>query len=229
MTPLSVVAYIASPCLPGGPLLLDGILLAGLGSTMGATRADGWADATEVLRAAAAGALPLARVNTPHGWWWAASQATPEGPEAISHAHRRPAYDLVERWTPAATLNHSAGPDKALRVPLYSRPAWTTIRWTAVGDPARVAHLLARVPGVGQRTTHGWGWVDRWEVTAMPDGPRPEQYAMDLALRHLPVSAVEDDVLRRFLGQVRRHELPLRPPYHARAAAVTCWQIARPA
>lgn len=177
MIPLTVTAHLRTPCVPGGPLLLDGVLLAGLGEAMGAARADGWEDPAAVLRAAEEGALPLARVETPHGWWWAASQAVPLGPEATAHGHRRPALEALERWSSAPSVNIAAGPDKLLRIPVYYRPGWWTVQWTCVGDPERVAALLLRVGALGRRVTHGWGWVERWDVHA--GGPPLDQYARD--------------------------------------------------
>ena len=225
MIPLTVTAHLSAPCAPGGPLLLDGPLLAGLGASIGAARGDGWADQNEVYQVADAGGLALARVDTPHGWWWAASQAIPVGPEAVQHAHRRPAYDSIERWTTAASVNHSAGPDKALRVPVYTRSEWLTVTWTCVGDPRRIAALLAHVPGLGQRTTHGYGWVREWEIVT--GGPPLDDYARSLDLRHLPAGEVQPADLAPILSRVRRYELPLRPPYHDRMQSVTCWQVCR--
>lgn len=225
MRPLVVTAHLGAPCIPGGPILLDAILFAGLSSAMGADRPDGW-EGLETIRAhAEGGGLPLARVETPHGWWWAASQAVPAGPEATVHKHRRPDLAAIERWTDARSVNVAAGPDKLLRIPHYYRPGWRVLRWTAVGDPGRVAAMLLRVPAVGRLVTDGWGWVDRWEVRS-EDGPVASEYAQDLRLRHLPAAAVALGDLPRDPLPARR-ELPLRPPYHERGRAVTCWQIAR--
>ena len=217
MKPLTVRARLLAPCAPGGPLMLDGILLAGLGAMFGAARPDGWAAPEAVFGAAAAGGLGLEWV----GRGWAASGATPEGPEAVRHAHRRPAYAEVREWTAERSINHSAGPDKSLRIPLYTRPAWMDIRWTCVGDPGLVARLLAHVPGIGQRTTHGYGWVEQWDVAE--GGPALHEYSESLRLRHLPMEAVATEALSA-AGRVRRVDLPLTPPYHDRARGVPCWQ-----
>jgi CRISPR type IV-associated protein Csf3 len=215
MEPLTVRAYLASPCSPSGPLLIDAILFAGLGASMQLARPDeDWIPQDEVF----ACSLPLARVETPAGWWWAASQATPEGPESMLHAHRRPMSVHAEVWTTAKTLNQASGPDKALRVPVYTRPRWLVPTWTCVGDIDEVAFLLAHVPGVGKRITHGFGWVSRWLVVR--GGPPVENYARDVRLRHLPVELAPD-----LPSRVARRRMALRPPYYDRCNAVPCFQV----
>lgn len=214
MTPLTITARLASPPVVTGPLLLDGILVAGMGSLLGSREPSGWAGAEEVYAAP----LPLARVEAPSGWWYAASQATPHGPERMSYMHRRPPGMMALRWTSRASLNHASGPDKALRIPQYRRSAMLRIRWTCVGDRDGVARLLERVPSVGKYTAHGHGWVLRWEVDT--GGPPLEAYGRELDLRHLPVDQVVPGA-----GRVTRRLIPLTPPYHQRARAVPCWQI----
>lgn len=213
MTPLRVVAHLASPAILRDPPLLDGLLLAGEAARVAAERPLSLAEA-EALP------LPLARVETSNGWWWAASQASLSGPESLAHASRRPGIDLHSRLTRGRSLNVVSGPDKMLRVPLYYRPGMLRITWSCVGDLAGVARALSRVGGVGHRRTHGWGWVRRWEVEEDSDGPDFESYATDISVRHLPVDAVGGlpD------GRVVRRRLPLTPPYWQGARAVDCWQ-----
>lgn len=214
MEPLTITAHMGSAIVPGGPLFLDGILLFALGVEMGRAAPGGWEDA----RLVESQPLPLARVETKHGWWYAASQATPVGPEAVTYAHKRPMAELAEVYCSDRSLNQAAGPDKALRIPLYRRIGWLGLQWTCVGDLERVAELLAGVWGLGRRVGHGYGWVWRWSVAR--GGPSVEQYAEDLALRHLPC-ALEPPVSR---GAVLR-QIPLTPPYHQRERAVACWQV----
>ena len=242
MIPLEVIACLASPCIPVGPILLDGVLSAGLGGKMGAARADKWADPVEVQRAIRCGGLPLARVERAGRWWYCASHAVPEGRESLRHLHKRIPQTLLERYTSAKNVNIATGVDKSLRLPQYLRPDWLTVRWSCVGDPDGVADLLWRVGGVGKVTTHGNGWVREWRLSTGQVvapfqsitqgeawgvcGPDRDAYAQDLTLRHLPVEAVE----ALPPGRVRRRLMPLQPPYHTgydedASRAVPCWQL----
>ena len=216
MTPLVVVADLLSPPVVTGPLLLDGLLLAAIGERMG-EREGRWCAIEDVL-AEAEVAMPLARVETRCGWWWAASQATPTGPEAVSHCHRRPMFDAALEWGIPGSIGHKVWPDKALRKPQYRRLAMMRLRWTCVGDARGVGELLCRVPAIGPYRAHGHGWVRRWSVGV--GGPLVEDYASDLELRHLPMDLVETIPPR-----VTRRRVPLRPPYWLRSEAVDVWQV----
>lgn len=211
MVPLTVTAHLASPPVVDRPVYLDGVLLAGLGAMVGDV------DDAAVVAFAESGGLPLARVDTPHGWWWAASAVQPWGREERDHLNRVPLVEEAGRWTTARSVTQGSGPDKRLRVPHYSRPAMLRLAWACVGDPEAVGRLLARVPSVGRLTTHGHGWVTRWVVER--GGPPLDAYASSVALRHLPVEVAAD-----LPDTVSRRLLPLRPPYHARRNAVPCWQ-----
>lgn len=217
MEPLTVTAELRSPPVVAGPLLLDGLLYAGLGAELGATAPGGWADRATVD--AAAEDLPLARVEAGDTWWWAASQVATWGAEEQTHLHRRVEYRLLEQWTSARSVNIAAGPDKMLRKPVYMRTEMRLLRWTCVGDAVRIGELLSRVGHVGKYGAHGHGWVDRWTIEQ--GGPPAGAYAADLSLRHLPVQAVED--LPK--GRLSRRRLPLTPPYWDRRRAVDCLQI----
>ncbi len=245
MIPLQVTAILTSAAIPaGGPILLDGILSAGLGGEMGSQRADKWADPAEVAEVIHSGSLPLARVEVGQDWWYCASQANPTGREELRHLHKRIPQNLLERYTTARNINIATGPDKSLRLPQYLRPEWMAPTWTCVGDPDRIASLLWRVAGLGKMTTHGNGWVREWRlstghivtpflgITHGPaqslDLPAPSEYARNLDLRHLPVEAVPSLPT----GRLQRRTLPLRPPYHTghdpdASRARLCWQ--RPA
>ena len=216
MIPLRVTAEMLSAPELGAPVALDAILLWCLGAEAGAAREDGWADPADVY-AGAEQAMPLARVEGPGGWWWACSDVAPSGRESKTHLHRRPPISLYEEWCPdVRSVGIGAGPDKALRVPHFLRPAMRTLTWTAIGDAARVRALLAHSPGVGRRTAHGCGMVTAWRVEAA-DGPALAGYASDPQLRHLPVEAVAPGA---YPARWRRYRLPLRAPYHDRGASV---------
>lgn len=212
--PFTVVAELSTPPIVDRSLLLDGMLLGALGERMGAQRVDGWAAAEDVY----ALPLPLARVESPHGWWWAASAAQPYGPEQQSHLNRVPLIEEYERWTTARSVTHGSGPDKRLRVPFYYRAGMFRLTWTGVGARSEVESLLALVPAVGRMRGHGHGWVRRWTVTE--GGPPLEAYGRDVGLRHLPA----ETRLPSCVGGVTRRQIPLRPPYHRRADGVPCWQ-----
>lgn len=217
MIPITITADLASAPVITGPLLLDGMLLHAIGAEVGEQSPGGWAALEDVL-AQAEESMPLARVKSPYGWWWAASQVTPMGPESRSHRHRRPMFDAALRRGVAGSISHKSGPDKAMRVPQYSRPAMRSLQWTAVGDPGAIGRLLCRVSGVGQATAHGHGWVMGWRVER--GGPRVDEYARDVRLRHLPMDAVE-----RVPPRVTRRRLPLLPPYWRRSESVDVWQV----
>lgn len=217
MIPLTITAHLRTPPVLAGPMLLDGLLYAGLGAELGASAPGGWAAREDVD--AAAQDLPLARVEVGGAWWWAASQATLHGEEQRAHLHRRVSYEMLEDWTSARSVTISAGPDKLLRRPVYIRTEMRRLTWTCVGDPSRVSQLLARVPSVGKYGTHGHGWIERWSVRR--GGPRLDAYARDLRLRHLPVEVLAE-VPR---GRLSRRRLPLTPPYWERRRSVDVLQI----
>jgi hypothetical protein len=215
MIPLTITAHLSTPPVTDGrPILFDGILLGAVGEEMGRSSPAGWADAADVYAAP----LPLARVETPHGWWYAASQFDPHGPEATSHLNRAPLTEGYSRWTSARSYNQAAGPDKRLRSVYYYRPGMLCASWTCVGDREQIAHLLHHITGIGRMIGHGHGWVRRWTVEQ--SGPPLSAYGSDLALRHLPVDAVQD-----LPPTVSARHLPLRPPYHRRSNGVRCWQV----
>lgn len=213
MKPLLIIAELSSPCVTSSPLLFDGLLMFGVGRMMG-LKADGWVDPAEVYSQP----LPLDRVETEHGWWYAASQATPVGVEERTYSHRRASPSQLADWTCSKSVNRASGPDKNLRTPVYYYWAWRTVVWTAIGDSVEVAALLAHIPSVGARTTQGWGRVISWDVRTV-EGPPLESYATDISLRHIPVAAVTPGRAR-----VSRRNIPLTPPYHDRDRAEPCWQ-----
>ncbi len=220
MIPLTVTATLLTPVAGDSPLLLDGILYAGLGRRTGDAAPGGWVDPRGVYERP----LPLARVEVAESvWWWAASQAIPQGPEELAYSHRRPPVREATRWTSARSLNRATGPDKALRVAVYYRPHWRRITWTAVGDLREVQALLAWIPAVGRRTSQGWGWVSHWRVSA---GGRPlSHYRTHLDTRPFPadyVAAQGEAIVMP--PRARLREMPLTPPYYGRRRSVRVWQ-----
>lgn len=219
--PLTIVADLASPVVTNHPILFDGILHYGAGAAIGAQSPGGLCEQPPPPEIRALWRLPLARCHHHELWWFAASQATPWGPEQRGHLHRRPATDELIRWTTTRTINIGAGPDKALRIPYYRWIAMHRLWWTCVGDIDAIAHLLSWVHGIGNDSTHGHGWVLRWEV--MRGGPPFAAYLDDVRLRHLPAVVAEGDL--RWRGRATRKHLPLTPPYHERGRAVPVVQM----
>ena len=210
MKPLTVIVHLRTPPVVREPVLLDGVLFGGLGAASGGARDDGWAvlDGSEPL--------PLARVERGGLWWYAASQATPWGPERAHHAHRRLPSEWYERYTSERVTSFAAGPDKSLRVRLHYRPAMLSVRWTCIGDADEVRHLLSFVGGIGHRVTHGFGQVERWKV--VEGGPELSAYAADVRVRHLPVQLSEAPPDAWCAVAPRR----LTPPYWKPDGAVQC-------
>lgn len=215
MIPLTITAHLHTPPIVRDPILFDGVLMGGLGASMGAAEPSGWVDPEVVY----AKRLPLEHVGRAGMWWYAASQATPHGPEATHHAHRRMPAEHYVRWTDERSTSFAAGPDKGLRVRLFTRPSMLAIRWTCVGNPTEIARLLTHVPGVGNRVRHGWGQVARWEVAE--GGPGPGAYATDVWLRHIPV-ACSPHMPRQGREATSVALKRLRPPYWGRANTVEC-------
>lgn len=216
---LTVEADLSSAAVVTGPLMLDGILHYAAGVVAGGGEQSEGEEFMRRVQAIQNRALATVRRH-PHAWY-AASQATPVGPERRAHLHRRPPISELVRWTTARSVTIGSGPDKALRVPYFTRTAMLRIRWTGYGDPEEVARLLCHVPSVGAKTTHGHGWVRRWTVTR--GGPPFLAYIDDVTLRHLPQAGWQGDV--RVLGRVASKLLPLTPPYHERRRAVPVVQV----
>lgn len=217
MTPLRITAHLSRPPVMRNPIYLDAILLYGLGSSMGAAREDGLEDFAKVESQI----LPLAVVKTAAGWWYAASAVVPIGREVRRHLHRRPALDLLTRYTTAGRVEIGSGPDKSLRLPYFQRAQMRTLTWTCHGDRDRIAGLLCHVREIGALSKMH-GHVEGWEIGADPVGPLLADYGRDLALRHLPAALTPD---RPGDARVLRRALPLTPPYHQRGRSVECWQV----
>ena len=216
MIPLTITAHFGEPPVMASPVMLDAVLFDAAVAQLGRHAPGGWVEPRWIGRAAAG--LPLARVETPHGWWYAASCLPRAGRQSLGHLHRRAPLDLYRDWTPMRSVDQRTGADKSLRIPIHTQFYLNAAVWTCVGDPEKIATLLSQVGGVGRLVTHGHGWIDRWEIEE--GGPPVERYAVDVDLRPIPVDA--GPALPK--AAVRRM-VPLRPPYHDRAAVVDCWQV----
>lgn len=214
MKRLTIRAHLASPMIATHPLLFDGILYFGVGRLKGREQEGVWIDPKQVYKTP----LPLAKVETHAGWWWAASQAMPIGGERSAFMHRRTSPAMLADWTNEKSLNRSTGPDKSLRTPIYYRWRGRFVEWTCVGEPLMVGVLLAQISSIGAKVTHGWGRIERWEV--LFKGPSLKEYRSNLYLRHLPVNLGPANDRR-----ASRNTLPLRPPYHNRRAALPVYQV----
>lgn len=242
MIPFTATAHLRQPAAANHPPMLDALLYVGLHRRLHSLDPARW-PGPQPLEEVFTLPLPLAQVETAHGWWWAASQATPEGPEAVRHEHRRAPEDAYARFQRPddrgrlAKVDIKAGPDKALRIPVYTRPGWWTPTWAGVAaaapelvellglpadaDPLAMVRLLLRaVPSIGARTNAGHGAIDRWEV--VEGGPGLSAYRSDVTLRHLPVEVVEALPEGR---QVVRKAVALRPPYYSRTGTTSCLQV----
>lgn len=219
MTPLRVKARLKRPCVPGDgrlPLMLDACLLAGMGYHMGAQAGGDWIDVTVV----AAQPLPLARVTHGDLWWYACSQAIPQGREVSSHIHRRAPTEHYGQYVGKGSVSLVAGPDKSLRKPIYSRPEWLEIDWTCVGDETEVRFLLQHCPGVGKYVPHGYGHVEEWTVTPDDTAPSADAYLTDISLRHIPIEVHSP----LYPASCQMTTIPLVAPYYRKDLAVDCWQ-----
>lgn len=237
MIPITVTAHLRQAAAVEHPPMLDALLYVGLHRLLTARDPRRWpgpAPLAELYDLP----LPLAKVKAGGAWWWAASQATPAGLEHVRHEHRRPPVEAYARHQRGriSKVSSKSGADKALRIPVFTRPEWLAPTWSAVLAPARaeevvnllgaspmppvvlVRALLAAVPSIGARTVAGHGAVDRWDVAE--GGPVLGRYSDDLTLRHLPVHICLDLPP----GRVVRKQIPLRPPYYGRDT-VPCIQV----
>ena len=211
MRSLTVTAHLATPPAISWPIMLDALLLGGLGARLGAAHPSGWVDVDLSTP------LPLARVEVGEEWWYACSQITPRALQAKSYTNRVPMVEEAARLTSAGSLNVAAGPDKRLRTPYYYRPGMLTLTWTCIGDAEEIGALLSHVTSIGKNRTHGCGWVQRWEI--VEGGP-------DLAAYHSPTVRHVPSTLPLDVGgtSITRRFVPLRPPYWMRRDGVDCWQ-----
>lgn len=235
--PLQITAHLSTPSAAEPPVMLDGILFYAACVAIAEERYDG--DAVDPMLLIRPGrdrlACALARVEAGGRWWFAASGAVPgaaQTGQAMKHIKRSADQAALLRWTSAVGVDEGAGPDKQIRRPRYTRPAWMDLTWTCIGDEGAIRDLLwrpdgsPRVHGIGPGVVHGDGWVDRWTIRPDPDGPPLSAYATDLRVRPLPVTPD----LRYPVGlPVQIHPRPLIPPYWERTEMVATAQIQRAA
>jgi hypothetical protein len=219
MKPLRVSIQLSSPPVLPYPPMLDGLLCFAQGTRMASD-----SGRTIPLEEIEAEGLPLARVESEAGWWWAASQATPYGPETSFHVNYRPSVEAQARWTREKRVNTASGPDKGLRGQHYARIGMLSLEWTCIGDRAEVEALLSWCTCVGKLGTQGHGAIKRISVQEDDTAPPLSAYGEDVYLRHLPVEVVRG--LPPADAQVLRRVLPLRPPYWRSDLHTPCLQVA---
>lgn len=114
-------------------------------------------------------ALPLATWVSSSTWGWACSRATytPVG-YGTSAMRRRPAADVMARYSPDQKHHLAAGPMKARDTPLPTTLI-DTVTWYALADPTELRRLLTRVWSLGRLGRHGHGRVREWSVTEHSD------------------------------------------------------------
>lgn len=117
-------------------------------------------------RPAPEGVHKLAFCTAGQVWGWACSAADyqPAG-HTVTQVRRRPAVDVMARYTPDKSHHLSTGPLKARDVP-HPAVLVETIRWWALTpDPGLLQAMLGRVPGIGRMPRHGDGRVHTWTVS----------------------------------------------------------------
>lgn len=141
-------------------------------------------------------------------WGWACSAAwyTPAGHTTVN-VRRRPATDVMARYTTDNSHHLSTGPLKARDTP---HPATLVgeVTWWALADRARLQAMLDRVIGVGRMPRHGHGRVLRWTVGR--DDTAIDQWRW----RHLPDPAGRPETIRA--------------PYHHHSRRMPCAPLGAP-
>ena len=98
-------------------------------------------------------------------WGWACSVACYDNPaHTVVATRRRPAVDVMARYTGDRKHHLSAGPLKA-RSQDSAATIVTEIYWWALADPDRLRAMLADVHALGRKGRHGHGRVLSWDVT----------------------------------------------------------------
>lgn len=153
---------------------------------------------------------PIARGADPDRvWGWACSAAhyRPAG-HTITQVRRRPATDVMARYTGDKNHHLSAGPLKARDVPHPATLVETITWWALTPDPDRLHTMLNRVPGIGRMPRHGNGRVRTWTVT------QDEQARDRWTWRTLPAPTGRVDAIRA--------------PYHHPSRQMPCAPLGEP-
>lgn len=120
--------------------------------------------------------LPLARCTAAAGelWHWAATTAYPEGrptdlPPDVHMWSGRVDHRAVEHLTSGlpSVVSDRQGRYRARRMPLLVTIC-RAVTWSCIGDPDTIHDLLAGLPAIGKKRSHGEGQVLGWEITNQP-------------------------------------------------------------
>lgn len=101
-------------------------------------------------------------------WGWACSRAHYNGAHTVVVTRRRPATDVMARYTTDRRHHLSAGPLKARSQPTEATLA-REVTWWALADPEPLRAALVDVPVLGRKGRHGHGRILTWHVEADPD------------------------------------------------------------
>ncbi len=156
--------------------------------------------------------LPLERAEADKPtWFYAASWARWPAlrTEGTDHWSKRLDLALIDYLRPqTARIDVAGGRYRSYHMPVFYRHA-LAVSWCVVGDGDEIARLLPHLPGLGKKTSQGWGAVLRWEI---------EPASLDESVwmkGGLPARAIPtDDGSGRLYGY--------RPPYWLPANQAPC-------
>ena len=112
---------------------------------------------------------PLQRVDSPHGWYYAASFAQWDTPmvTGVDYWNKRGDWDkladLVD-WGATKKVETRKGRYKAYHTAIEYRHA-LRVWWFVVGDRDEIARLLRFATHIGKKSAQGWGAVLSWKVS----------------------------------------------------------------
>ena len=175
MMPLRVTAQLPHGVCSGTPwgISLDGLLASVLWHRRKATAATrGEALTYDPLAVPEDLELPLARCELGQPWHWmctfAHTHPATVQPEPRMRSSRTDHADL-QRLAPSvpSTVSDTRGHYRKRLIPAVATVT-PTATWRAVGDPDRIAELLAEVTEIGKYRTSGEGRVTSWTVEPVP-------------------------------------------------------------
>lgn len=170
LQPLTVTARLEAGIVFGHPwgIALDGLLASILLD-------QGGGDEMKVLDQATPSVLelPLTRCDAGRSWHWAATCAWPvDGRDLLPHVNYYSAHADHRHLEALAETTPKTVSDRRGRFRAHYRPllvtTCTAVVWQAVGDVDEILNLLAQVPAIGKKRTHGHGRVHEWTVTPTP-------------------------------------------------------------
>jgi hypothetical protein len=163
MSLLRVTAHMSAPIVSSEEIHLDALLIAARpGPGPCPTRSTPVAEITYPP-------LPIPRVAYGGQWVYACStwSLPPDAQGGLEHLTKRrdpgDVHELSRPYTPGS----GKGRDYMLPVPVVEAPS---VSWLCVGDRQGLRRLLRYVRAVGSMRRHGYGVVDRWEVTREDEG-----------------------------------------------------------